>query len=134
VEMVKVPAHLEDSNGATREETVGATHDRSRDRRRLQPKKRIQGDGGSQQKLAAARRRMTRRAVSTWRKGRSHKESTVEKRRRKGPECNSRIKDRGPRRKLRLRKDRTSGRNFRKTVELEIERRTVGSSPGLREV
>jgi hypothetical protein len=36
--------------------------------RRWQPKKRAQGDGGSQQKLAAAHRRMTRRATPASRK------------------------------------------------------------------
>jgi hypothetical protein len=53
---------------------------------RRQPKKRTQGDGGSRKKLAAARSRMTRRAVPARRKGRGHKGPRVEKRRQKsGP-------------------------------------------------
>jgi hypothetical protein len=62
VEMANIAAHLEDSIGATREETTGDTDDQSGDRylavrRRRQLKKRTQGDGGSWQKLATARRR-----------------------------------------------------------------------------
>jgi hypothetical protein len=45
------------------------------------------------------------------------KRRTFEKRRR----TDNGIKDRGARRLLRLRKERTSVRIFRKTVELEIE-------------
>jgi hypothetical protein len=56
------------------------------------------------------------------------------KRRRKGPECNGGIKDRSARLQLRLRKERTSGRILRRTVELEIEKRIVGSSSRLRKV
>jgi hypothetical protein len=73
-------------------------------------------------------------AVPARRKGRSHRGPTVEKRRRKGPECNNELKDRGARRQLLLKKERISGRIFRKTVELEIEKRIVGSLTGLREV
>jgi hypothetical protein len=76
---------------------------------------------------------MTRRAVPVRLKGRGHDGPTVKKRR-NGPECNSGIKDRGAGRQLRLRKERTSGRIFRRIVELEIEKRTVGSSTGLRKV
>jgi hypothetical protein len=50
------------------------------------------------------------------------------------PVCNSGIKDRGARRQLRLRKQRTSDRIFRKTGELEIDKRVVGFSIGLRKV
>jgi hypothetical protein len=63
-EMANVAAHPEDSNGATREGTIGATEDRSRDRRlavgrRGRPKKRTQGNGGPRQMLAAIRGRFT---------------------------------------------------------------------------
>jgi hypothetical protein len=58
----------------------------------------------------------------------------VIKDRRKGPECNGGIKDRSARLQIRLRKKRTSGRIFRRTVELEIEKRIVGSSSWLRKV
>jgi hypothetical protein len=77
---------------------------------------------------------MTCCAVLTRFKGRGHKRSTVEKTRRNGWECNNRIRDRDLKEQLRLRKERTSGRIFRKTVELETEKRVVGSSTGLREV
>jgi hypothetical protein len=55
-------------------ESFGALKERYGDRhpavgRRRQPKKRTQDDGGSRQKLAAARGRLTRRAVRAPRKG-----------------------------------------------------------------
>jgi hypothetical protein len=58
-------------------ETIEALENRHGDRHlairhRRQPKKRTHGDGGSWKKLAAARRRMTRRAVPARRKGRCH--------------------------------------------------------------
>jgi hypothetical protein len=119
--------------------TIGALEDQYDDwhlsvEHHRQPKKRTQGDGESRKNLAAARRQMTRRAVPARRKGRSHKDPTVEKRRRKGPECNNGIRNRSASQQLRLRKERTSGRIFRKTVELEIEKRIVWPSTGLREV
>jgi hypothetical protein len=58
-----------------------------------QPKKRTEGDGGSRKKLAAARRRMIRRAGTARRKVRGRKGPTVEKRRLKGPECNNGIRN-----------------------------------------
>jgi hypothetical protein len=61
--------------------------------RRRQSKKWTQGDGGSRKKLAAARRRMTRHTVPARRKGRGHRGPTVERRRRKGSECNNGIRD-----------------------------------------
>jgi hypothetical protein len=69
-------------------ETTRALEDRYGDRhltvgRRRQPWKRAQGDGGSRQNFAAARGRLTRRAVPARRNGRGHKEPTVDKRRRK---------------------------------------------------
>jgi hypothetical protein len=67
-------AHLENSNEEAAVETVGALKDRHENRylavgRRPQPKKRTQGDGGSWQKLAAARGRLARRAIPAPRKG-----------------------------------------------------------------
>jgi hypothetical protein len=69
-------------------ETIRALEDRYGDRHlavrhRRKPKKRTQGNGGSRKKLAAARRRMTHRAVPAWRKGCGHISPTVEKKRRK---------------------------------------------------
>jgi hypothetical protein len=60
---------------------------------RRQPKKRTQDDGGSRQKLTAACRRLTCCAVPAWRKGDSHKGSTVEKRRWKDQEYNNCIRN-----------------------------------------
>jgi hypothetical protein len=58
----------------------------------------------------------------------------VENRKRKGPDCNNGIRDPGTRWQLRLRKKRASGRIFRKTVELEIEKQIVESLTELQEV
>jgi hypothetical protein len=60
--------HQEITEEETAVENVGALNDRYRDRHlavgcRRQSKKRTQGNGGSQQKLVAARRRLTRRAI-----------------------------------------------------------------------
>jgi hypothetical protein len=44
------------------------------------------------------------------------------------------IKDLAARRQLSLRKEKIFGRIFRKTVQLETEKRTVVSSSGLRKV
>jgi hypothetical protein len=91
-----------------------------------------QDDGGSRKGLAAGRRRKTRRVVPARRKGRGHKGSTVEKT--EGPGMQELNK--GPKRKMAAtsEKDRTSGRIFRKTAELKIEKRIVGSSTWLRKV
>jgi hypothetical protein len=92
-------------------ETIGAQEDRH-----LvvgpcrQTKKRTQGDGGSRQKLATARRRTTRHAVPARRKVGGNKGQRIEKRRRKGPEWGNRMRTRGARRQLRQRKKRASGR------------------------
>jgi hypothetical protein len=69
-------------------ETIRALEDRYVDQHlavgcRRQPKKLTQGNGGSRKKLAAVRRRMTRRDVRTRHERRSHKGPTVEKTRRK---------------------------------------------------
>jgi hypothetical protein len=75
--------HLEVPKKEAAVETIGALEDRYGDRHlavwhRRQPKKRTQRDGGSRQKLAAARGRLTRPAVPARRKGRSHIGPTVE--------------------------------------------------------
>jgi hypothetical protein len=56
------------------------------------------------------------------------KEWTFEKRRWTCPECNNGIRDRGATQQLLLRKERTLNKIFRRTVELEIRKWTVGSS------
>jgi hypothetical protein len=98
--------HLE----VPKEET--AVEDRCGDRylavgRRRQPKKRTQGHDGSWKKLAAACRRMTLHAIPAPLKGRGSKGPTVEKRRRKAPECNIGIRDRGLKQQLRLGNNKT---------------------------
>ena len=100
-------------------ETIGALVDLYGDRhlavgRCRPPKKRTQGDGGSRQKWAATRSSVIQPAVPVRRKGRDHKGPTLQMRRRKGNNV------RGARWQLGLRKERASGRIFRKTVELEI--------------
>jgi hypothetical protein len=77
-EMTNVAAHPEDFNGATREEAIGATEDRSRDRhlavRLHRPtKKRSQGNGGSRQKLATTLGRLTHHAIPALYRSRGHK-------------------------------------------------------------
>jgi chromosome segregation ATPase len=93
VETARVAAYPEVPNQGAEAETVGALEDRYGEwhlavGRRQQPKKRTQDDGGSRQKLAAVRRRITRRAVPARRKGRNHKGPKIQKIRRK-----KRIKD-----------------------------------------
>jgi hypothetical protein len=135
VEMANVAVHLEDSDAQGDWSTGGPIWGPASSLRAPPTaEERTQGDGGSRKKLAVARRRTTRRSVPARHRGRSRKGQTVEKRRWKGPECNNGIKDREARRQLRLTKERTSCRIFRKTVELEIEERIVGSSNGLREM
>jgi hypothetical protein len=134
-----VAARPEDSNGATREVTIGATEERSRDRClavrcRGRPKKRTQGDGGYRQKLAAARRRLTRRASPARRKGRNHKGPTVENRQRKGPECNNGISNRGLKEQPRLGSKRAFNKTVRQTPGLKIAKRAVEFSVGLRKM
>jgi hypothetical protein len=108
-----------------------------------EPKKRTQGDGGSRKKLAAARRGMTHHAVPAPGKGYSHqgpgrdvlqgapKGQTIGKKCRAQLECVNGIRDQNLKEQLRLREDRTSGRIFRKTAELEIAKQLVGTSTRL---
>jgi hypothetical protein len=75
-----VAEQKEDPKEGAAVETVGALGDRYLAVGCLQqPKKWTQGNGGSRKKLATARRRMTRCAVSARHKERSHKRLTVEK-------------------------------------------------------
>jgi hypothetical protein len=60
-----------------------------------QPKKQSQSDGGSWQKLAAARRWITHCAGTVWHKGLSHEGPVVKERWQKGSECNNGIRNRG---------------------------------------
>jgi hypothetical protein len=48
-----------------------------------------------------------------------------------GQECSNEMRARDLKEQLRLKKEGTSGRIFRKTAELETEKRIVGASTGL---
>jgi hypothetical protein len=125
--------------------------------RRHQPKKRTQGDGKSRKKLAAVRWRMTRRAVHARRKGRSYKGPTVEKRRcrkrtsdyavrgipkgrtfeekwRTQLKFNSGIRDRDLKQELCLGSKKTLYKALGQTHELEVVKRKVVISIGLRKI
>jgi hypothetical protein len=145
-----VTVYQEVPNEEAAVETVGALEDGYRDQhlavgRRRQPKKRTQGDGGSRQKLAAARGGLTCRAVPAPRKGRRqgpgknnvargvHNGGTLEMRRLKRPECNSEIKDRGARRHIRLGSKRASNKTVRQTLGQEVAKRAVEFFIWLRE-
>jgi hypothetical protein len=104
-------AHPKVSNKAAAVETIGALKEQYGDRhlavgRRRQPKKGTQGGGGSQQKLVAARGRLTRSAFPALRKGHGRrrpgkdvvvrgapKGRTFENRRRERPKSNNGIMD-----------------------------------------
>jgi hypothetical protein len=116
--------------------------------RRRQPKKRP--GGGPRKKLATGRRRMTRRAVPAARMGRCHKGPTVEKRRRKKRTNDYNVRDalkgrtslnfsngtrgRGLKQELRLESKRTLYEALGQTHELEVVKRVIGISIGLRKV
>jgi hypothetical protein len=139
-------------NGATDELMIGATEDRSRDRRlavgcRGQLKTRTKRDSGFRQEYAATVGRPTRRTVPAMSKGkllRGHgkkcrsgiggpsKASPSEKMRRTRPECNNSIRDRGAR-PLIFKKERIFKKVIRQSLGMEIARLLVKSSIGLRE-
>jgi hypothetical protein len=140
--------------------TFGAQKKRHGDRhpavgRRRQPKKRTQDNGGSQKKLAATRRQMTRCAGVAWHKGHSHTGPMVKQRRWKRQtrdgvaggtsrgrtfgkwrqaqsKCNNGIRNQGLNERLCLGSRRTPSKTFRQTVGLEIVKRTVKSLVGIR--
>jgi hypothetical protein len=133
-------------------ETIRALEDRHADRhlavgRCRQKRKRAQGDGGSWKKLAAAHWRMTPRAVPAPRKGHgghrpgkdivvqeTPKGRTFRKRRRAQQKCTNGTRDRGLRGQLRLGSKRALNKTVRQTLGLEVVKRIVGISIGLREV
>jgi hypothetical protein len=112
-------------------ETIGAPKDRYGDRhlvvgRRRQPKKRTQGDCGLRYKLVAPRRRLIRRAVLALRKGRC----------RKGPgktPANG-IRGRSRRQELRVGSKRAFNKTISHTLGLEVPKRAVEFSVGLRKM
>jgi hypothetical protein len=115
--------------------------------RRGKPKERTQGYGGSRKKLAAGRRGMTRREGVARHNGRgrqghgsdnvaprTQKRPTFGRRRRAHPECDRGIRNRDFKEQLRLGSKRTSARIYRKAFVLEIVKRAVRISSGLRKV
>jgi hypothetical protein len=111
---------------------IGALENRYGDRHlavghRRQPKKRTQGDSGSQQKLVPARGRLTRRAIPAPRKGHGRQgpgkdiscaEPIKDGRSRRDAErhkYSNVIKDQGARRQLHL-KERTTGSGIRRRI------------------
>jgi hypothetical protein len=125
-------------------ETVRALENRYGDRHLAveccqKPKKWIQGDGGSQKKLAAVCRWMTHHAGTTWRKRHGHKEPTVDKRQWKGPECKNGIRNPGLKQQIRLGNKKTlNKRNVnkapRQTIVLEAVKLAAGSSTWIRKM
>jgi hypothetical protein len=122
-----------------------------------QPKKWIQGNGGSQQKLAAAHRQMIRHAGVAQHKGHGHTGLTVEqrqqkkwtrenvargtlkrwtfgKRQQRKQEGINEIRNQGSRQEPHLSSRTALGRIFRKTAELEITKQTVGTSIRLQKI
>jgi hypothetical protein len=94
-------------------------------RRCGRPKKRTQGDGGSLQKLAVARGRLTRRAVPAWRRGRS--------RRGPGKTTGNGMTGQSRRLELRLGSRKILYEARGQTPELEFVKRAVGISSGFAE-
>jgi hypothetical protein len=151
-EKESVEVHEEVPKEEASVENFGALKERYGDRHvavgyRRQLKKRTQGDGGSRKNLAAACKGMTRRDIPTRRKGhccqgqgkdkavpRTQIGWTFEKRRQTKPEGISETSERDLKKQLPLRKERTSGRIFRQTTELEIAKKTVGTSIRLRKM
>jgi hypothetical protein len=116
-------------------------------RRRRQPKKQTQGNGGSQKKLAAARGRLTCRAVPARREGHgrqgpgkdsvvqgAQKRRTFGKRRRAEPECNSGIRVRDLKKRLRLGSMRAIKKALRQITGLEVAKRAEEFSIRLRKM
>jgi hypothetical protein len=105
-------------------ETILALEDRYGDRRltvgrRGRPEKWAQGDGGSRQKLAPARGRLTHRAIPALRKGRS--------RRGPGKTTGNGIRGRSERQQLPLGWKESFYEALGQTIELETAKRRVGS-------
>jgi hypothetical protein len=135
-------------DGATHKEAVGATDDRSGDRhllavgRHRQPKERTKCDGGSRQKLAAARRRMNRRAILAPRKGHGRQgpggDDVVPEPLNDGhlarPKRHNGISDRGLRRQLPLGSMKIFHEALGQIAGLEVAKRAVEFSVGLPEV
>jgi hypothetical protein len=133
-------------------DNVGSSDDRYGDRRlvvrrRRGAKKRTQDSVGSRQKLSAARKQVIRHAVPAVRKGQMRKSpgnenvargtssrKTLKKRQRNNYECGNGRLDRDFKKLLRLRMRRTSSRNYRTPMQLEVENRIISYTTELQDV
>jgi hypothetical protein len=132
---------------------VGGLRKRHRDRNLAaehssQPEERTWGNCGARKALATAGRKMTSRTGGARRNGnfvRKHstrdtveqetrKVRMEEKRRWKGPECKTLIKDPGTRRQLRFKIERTSDGFDRKAFGLEFVKRAARMPSRLRQI
>jgi hypothetical protein len=131
-------------------ENIGSSEDRSGYqrlalRRRRGAKNWTQDSVGSRQKVSAARKRVIRRAIPAVRKGNIRKGpgknnaakgasrgKMLVKRQHNSWECEDGRLDRDLKKRLSLRMRRTSGRNFKKPIQLEKKKRIFGSTNGLR--
>jgi hypothetical protein len=131
-------------------DNIGSSEDRSgyqrlAVRRRRGAKKRPQASVGSRQKVSAARKRVTHRAIPAVRKGNIRKGPGKDGSSRGAPKgrrlqkthrinlgCNIGIRNRGPKDQLCLRMWRTSRRKFKKPIQLEKNTRIFRSMNGLR--
>jgi hypothetical protein len=120
--------HHDVPNEETMLETTGALEDQYGDRHlavgcRQHPKKWIQGDGGSWQKLATGHRWSTCPAVPALRKGRGHRGH--------GKAPGNSIRGRSRRQELCLGSKETFYEVLGQTRRLEVMKRAVGFSIGL---
>jgi hypothetical protein len=133
-------------------ENIGSSEDRSGNRRlvvrgRRRAKKWAQESVGSRQKSSAARKRVMRRAIPAVRKGnipklpgrksvgRVHPKSrTFGNKQRLRSEYNKRINYRDPKNQLRQMMRRTSGRSFRKPMQLDMARLIFGSITAVKNI
>jgi hypothetical protein len=131
-------------------ENFESSEDRSGEQRlvvrcRRGAKKRTQDSVGFRQKLSAARKRVVRRAIPAVRKGNIRKcpgknnvakvasrGKKLVKRQQNSCECEDGRLVRDLKKRLSLRMRRTSGRNFKKPVQLEKKKRIFESTNGLR--
>jgi hypothetical protein len=152
VETKSVAVHEEVPKEDAAVKPVGGLRKRHRSRnlpaeRRQKPKERTEGNCGSRRKLAATRRKITRRTGVARRKGHgrqgngqdkvargTHKGRTFGKKCRPKPESIKGIRIQGLKTQLYLRGERTSGRIFGKTIGLEIVKQIARSSVGLRKI
>jgi hypothetical protein len=152
-EMESGAEHQEDPKEDAAVKPVGGLRNRNRDqnlaaKRSGQPEEQTRGNCGARNELAPASRKMTGHAGGAQHKAnfiRKHsirdnveqetwKGQTEEKRRWKGPECKTGIKDPGTRRQLRIKIERTSDGFDRKAFGLEFMKGVAGMSSRLQQI